>query len=81
MREREKNWGTKENPAWLKSEIVGSKELLEKNLGIQVKALSVYPSSHGLHNLSNARDVVKQASYEAAFTVWGLCESPTGLIR
>jgi peptidoglycan/xylan/chitin deacetylase (PgdA/CDA1 family) len=33
--------------AWLKSEIVGSKELLEKNLGIQVKAFA-YP--YGLHN-------------------------------
>ena len=53
--------------AWLKSEIVGSKELLEKNLGIQVKAFA-YP--YGLHN-KTVRDVVKQAGYEAAFTVWG----------
>ena len=28
--------------AWLKSEIVGSKELLEKDLGIQIKAFA-YP--------------------------------------
>ena len=53
--------------AWLKSEIVGSKEMLEKNLGIQVKAFA-YP--YGLHN-QTVRDVVKQAGYEAAFTVWG----------
>ena len=53
--------------AWLKSEIVGSKELLEKNLGIQIKAFA-YP--YGLHN-QTVRDVVKQAGYEAAFTVWG----------
>ena len=43
--------------AWLKSEIVGSKELLEKNLGIQVKAFA-YP--YGLHH-QTVRDVLKQA--------------------
>ena len=53
--------------AWLKAEIAGSKEILERNLGIQVKAFA-YP--YGLHNQS-VRDVVKQAGYEAAFTVWG----------
>ena len=53
--------------AWLKSEIVGSKEMLEKNLGIQIKAFA-YP--YGLHN-QTVRDVVKEAGYEAAFTVWG----------
>ena len=53
--------------AWLKSEIVGSKEKLEKNLGIQVKAFA-YP--YGLHN-QEVRDVVKDAGYEVAFTVWG----------
>ena len=53
--------------AGLKSEIAGSKEILERNLGIQVKAFA-YP--YGLHNQS-VRDVVKQTGYEAAFTVWG----------
>ena len=53
--------------AWLKSEIVGSKEVLEKNLGIQIKAFA-YP--YGLHS-QTVRDVVKEAGYEAAFTVWG----------
>jgi peptidoglycan/xylan/chitin deacetylase (PgdA/CDA1 family) len=53
--------------AWLKSEIAGSKQMLEKNLGIRVKAFA-YP--YGLHNQS-VRDVVKEAGYEAAFDVWG----------
>jgi peptidoglycan/xylan/chitin deacetylase (PgdA/CDA1 family) len=53
--------------AWLNAEIAGSKEILERNLGIQVKAFA-YP--YGLHNQS-VRDVVKQTGYEAAFTVWG----------
>jgi peptidoglycan/xylan/chitin deacetylase (PgdA/CDA1 family) len=53
--------------AWLKNEIVGSKELLEKKLGIQVKAFA-YP--YGLYN-QTVREVVKQGGYEAAFTVWG----------
>ena len=38
--------------AWLKSELAGSKELLEKNLGIQVKAIA-YP--YGLHSEPSAR--------------------------
>jgi peptidoglycan/xylan/chitin deacetylase (PgdA/CDA1 family) len=53
--------------AWLKNEIAGSKEILERNLGIQVKAFA-YP--YGLHN-ETVRELVKQAGYEAAFTVWG----------
>jgi peptidoglycan/xylan/chitin deacetylase (PgdA/CDA1 family) len=52
---------------WLKSELAGSKEILEKNLGIQVKAIA-YP--YGLHNEA-VREAVKQAGYEAAFTVYG----------
>ena len=53
--------------AWLQSELAGSKEILEKNLGIQVKAIA-YP--YGLHNEA-VREAVKQAGYEAAFTVYG----------
>ncbi len=53
--------------AWLKSELAGSKELLEKNLGIQVKAIA-YP--YGLHS-DAVREAAKQAGYEAAFTVYG----------
>jgi Polysaccharide deacetylase len=53
--------------AWLKSEIVGSKETLKKNLGIQVKAFA-YP--YGLHNETD-RNIVKEAGYEVAFTACG----------
>ena len=53
--------------AWLKNEIAGSKELLEQKLGIQIKAIA-YP--YGLHN-DAVRETVKQAGYEAAFTVYG----------
>jgi peptidoglycan/xylan/chitin deacetylase (PgdA/CDA1 family) len=53
--------------AWLKNEIAGSKELLEKNLGIQVNAFA-YP--YGLNN-ATVRDLVKQTGYQVAFTVWG----------
>jgi peptidoglycan/xylan/chitin deacetylase (PgdA/CDA1 family) len=53
--------------AWLKNELAGSKEMLEQNLGIQVKAIA-YP--YGLHNEA-VREGVKQAGYEVAFTVYG----------
>jgi peptidoglycan/xylan/chitin deacetylase (PgdA/CDA1 family) len=50
--------------AWLKSEIVGSKETLEKNLGIiQVKAFA-YP--YGLHNETD-RNIVKEAGLRGGF--------------
>ena len=52
---------------FLKNEIAGSKELLERQLGIPVKAIA-YP--YGLHNEA-VREAVKQAGYEAAFTVYG----------
>jgi peptidoglycan/xylan/chitin deacetylase (PgdA/CDA1 family) len=52
---------------WLKNEIAGSKETLEQKLGIQVKAFA-YP--YGLHNEA-VRETVKQAGYEAGFTVYG----------
>ena len=52
---------------WLKKEIAGSKEVLEKQLGIKVNALA-YP--FGKYN-AKVLDVVKQAGYEAAFTVYG----------
>ena len=44
-----------------------SKQLLEQNLGIRVKTLA-YP--YGIHN-ETVREVVKEAGYEAAFTVYG----------
>ena len=43
--------------AWLKSEIVGSKRMLEKNLGIQIKAFA-YP--YGLYNQTVGHDQSKQ---------------------
>ncbi|HEY5707266.1 MAG TPA: polysaccharide deacetylase family protein [Terrimicrobiaceae bacterium] len=53
--------------AWLKNEIAGSKEILERNLGIRVRAFA-YP--YGVHN-ETVRGVVKEAGYEAAFTTYG----------
>lgn len=53
--------------AWLHKEIVQSKQTLEKQLGIKVTAFA-YP--YGVYN-QKARDVVKEAGYEAAFTVYG----------
>ena len=52
---------------WLKKEIIDSKQVLEKQLGIKVNALA-YP--FGKYD-QKVRDVVKQAGYEAAFTVYG----------
>ena len=52
---------------WLKKEIVESKAVLEKQLGIKVNALA-YP--FGKYN-EKVRAVIKAAGYEAAFTVYG----------
>ena len=52
---------------WLKKEIVESKQLLEKNLAIKVETFT-YP--YGIYN-QKARDFVKTAGYELAFTVYG----------
>jgi peptidoglycan/xylan/chitin deacetylase (PgdA/CDA1 family) len=52
---------------WLRKEIIGSKEVLEKKLGIKCNAFA-YP--FGLYN-QKALDMVKEAGYEAAFTVYG----------
>ena len=52
---------------WLRSEIAGSKQILEDKLGIQVKTIA-YP--YGLHN-DMVREVVKEAGYEGGFTVYG----------
>jgi len=53
--------------AWLKREVAGSKDLLEQQLAIRVSALA-YP--YGMYNQA-ARDAIKAAGYEAAFTVYG----------
>lgn len=52
---------------WLRKEIVESKQIIEKQLGIKVDVFS-YP--FGVYN-QEARDMVKEAGYEAAFTVYG----------
>lgn len=52
---------------WLKKEIGESKQIIEKQLGIKVNVFT-YP--FGVYN-QKARDAVKEAGYEAAFTVYG----------
>ncbi len=52
---------------WLRKEIVGSKQVLEKQLAIKVNAFA-YP--FGKYN-AKSRELVKEAGYEAAFTVYG----------
>jgi peptidoglycan/xylan/chitin deacetylase (PgdA/CDA1 family) len=52
---------------WMKKEIVESKKVLESKLGIKVAALA-YP--FGNYN-AKARELVKEAGYEGAFTVYG----------
>ncbi len=53
--------------AWVKNETAGSKEALENRLGILVNTLA-YP--YGNHNEA-AQAAVKNAGYDAAFTVYG----------
>ncbi|HYR57161.1 MAG TPA: polysaccharide deacetylase family protein [Chthoniobacteraceae bacterium] len=52
---------------WMRKEIVESKQVIEKQLGIKCNAFA-YP--FGNYN-QKARDMVKEAGYEAAFTVYG----------
>ena len=53
--------------AWLRDEIIDSKQIIEKKLGVRC-AVFAYPEGHW-----NAKvlDVVKAAGYEASFTVYG----------
>lgn len=53
--------------AWLHEEIVGSKQLIEKKLGIRC-AVFAYPEGRYTPKVI---EVVKSAGYDAAFTVWG----------
>ncbi len=53
--------------AWLREEILGSKQLIEKKLGIRC-AVFAYPE--GRFN-AKVLDVVKAAAFEASFTTWG----------
>ena len=52
---------------WLRKEIIESKKVLENKLGIKVNAIA-YP--FGIYS-KEALEVVKEAGYEAAFTVYG----------
>ena len=52
---------------WLRKEIIGSKQVLEKQLGIKCNAFA-YP--FGIWT-PKAVEIVKEAGYEAAFTVYG----------
>jgi peptidoglycan/xylan/chitin deacetylase (PgdA/CDA1 family) len=52
---------------WLRKEIVESKKTIETQLGIKVNAFA-YP--FGIYS-AKAREVVKEAGYEGAFTVYG----------
>jgi peptidoglycan/xylan/chitin deacetylase (PgdA/CDA1 family) len=52
---------------WLRKEVVESKQVLEKQLGIKVNAFA-YP--FGIYN-EKVLAMVKEAGYEAAFTVYG----------
>ena len=53
--------------AWLRDEIIGSKHLLEKKLAIKCTVFA-YPEGRFTPKVL---DVVKDAGYEAAFTVYG----------
>ncbi len=67
LRGRKKQPGTAEYETWLWNELAGSKEQLEKQLGISVKALAL---PYGYHN-EHVRKIASQAGYEAIFTVEG----------
>ena len=53
--------------SWLNEEIIGSKQLIEKKLGVRC-AVFAYPE--GRYN-AKVLDVVKVAGFEASFTVYG----------
>jgi len=52
---------------WLRKEIIESKRILEKQLGIKA---SVFAYPEGAYN-ERAREIVKEAGYEAAFSAYG----------
>lgn len=58
---------------WLRKEIIGSKEVLEKQLGIKCNVFA-YP--FGVWS-PKAVEIVKEAGYEAAFTVYGQLLHPS----
>ena len=65
----EKDIQTLGREGWLHKEIVDSKKVLEKNLGIKVDAFA-YPYGTG-SNDPHIRQVIKEAGYDVAFNVYG----------
>jgi len=65
----EKDIQTLGREGWLHKEIVDSKKVLEKNLGIKVDAFA-YPYGTG-SNDPHIREIVKEAGYDVAFNVYG----------
>ncbi len=65
----EKDIQTLGREGWLHKEIVDSKKVLEKNLGIKVDAFA-YPYGTG-SNDPHIRQIVKEAGYDVAFNVYG----------
>jgi len=65
----EKDIQTLGREGWLHKEIVDSKRVLEKNLGIKVDAFA-YPYGTG-SNDPHIREIVKEAGYDVAFNVYG----------
>jgi peptidoglycan/xylan/chitin deacetylase (PgdA/CDA1 family) len=59
--------GTPKYEQWLWNELAGSKQQLEEQLGISVKALAL---PYGYHN-EHVRKTASKAGYEAVFTVEG----------
>src|SRR5438094_153494 len=52
---------------WVRNEVVGSKELLERRLGIKVNCFAVPFGSYNEH----VKELARNAGYEAMFTVYG----------
>ncbi|HSP45102.1 MAG TPA: polysaccharide deacetylase family protein, partial [Chthoniobacterales bacterium] len=62
-----KKLSPEEYEAWLKKELVDSKQMIEQKLGVKVNCLAV---PYGFYN-EHIRDVTIKAGYEALFTVYG----------
>ena len=52
---------------WVRNEVVGSKELLERRLGIKVNCFAVPFGSYNEH----VKELARNAGYDAMFTVYG----------
>jgi peptidoglycan/xylan/chitin deacetylase (PgdA/CDA1 family) len=52
---------------WVRNEVVGSKELLERRLGIKVNCFAVPFGNYNEH----VKELARNAGYEAMFTVYG----------